>query len=148
MSSYRQVIYHIVFATIQRQPTINEQHCQELYRYIGGVIVKRNSIPLEINGVSDHIHILSDLNPSISLANFVKELKVASNAWMKQSGKFPLFVGWQEGYGAFTYSLREKPALIHYVQNQKIHHNTESLEEEYKRLLKEHEIRYDDRYLF
>ena len=148
MSSYRRVIYHIVFATTQRQPTINEQHCQELYRYIGGVIVKRNSIPYEVNGVGDHIHILSDLNPSISLANFVKEIKVASNAWMRQSGKFPLFAGWQEGYSAFTYSLHEKTALIRYVQNQKIHHNTESLVEEYKRLLKEHEIHYDDRYLF
>ncbi|HEY5749650.1 MAG TPA: transposase [Chryseolinea sp.] len=148
MSSYRRVIYHIVFATIHRQSTINEQHCQELYRYIGGVIVKRNCIPYEINGVGDHIHILSDLNPTISLANFIKEIKVSSNSWMKQSGKFPLFDGWQEGYSAFTYSLREKPTLIRYVQNQKIHHNTESLEEEYKRLLKEHEIRYDDRYLF
>ncbi|AYB29314.1 transposase [Chryseolinea soli] len=148
MSSYRRVIYHIVFATINRQPTISEQHCQELYRYIGGVIAKRNSIPYEINGVGDHIHILSDLNPSISLANFVKEIKIASNAWMKESGKFPLFDGWQEGYSAFTYSLREKSTLVRYVLNQKVHHNTESLEEEYKRLLKEHQIRYDDRYLF
>jgi hypothetical protein len=31
---------------------------------------------------------------------------------MKASGKFPKFEGWQEGYGTFTYSIREKDMII------------------------------------
>jgi REP element-mobilizing transposase RayT len=38
-----------------------------------------------INGIEDHIHILSDLHPSIALADFIKDIKVSSSKWMKES---------------------------------------------------------------
>jgi REP element-mobilizing transposase RayT len=41
----------------------------------------------QINGVEDHVHILSDLHPSVSLADYVKTIKVASSVWMKESGR-------------------------------------------------------------
>lgn len=147
MNSYRQIIYHIIFLTKKRKPSIEERYCHDLYRYIGGIIKKRNSIHYEINGAADHIHILSDLHPAIALADLIKEIKLATSGWLKQSGKFPHFDGWQQGYAAFTYSIKEKPILLRYVQNQKTHHHTEPLEAELKRLLKEHEIEYDERYL-
>lgn len=148
MSSYRQILYHILFATDQRKPTLDERYCSDLYQYICGIAKHRNTRIYQINGVADHIHILCDLHPSISLGNFVKEIKVATNAWMKTSGKFSIFEGWQDGYGAFTYSYKEKSILIRYIKNQKTHHDIESLEEEYRRLLKENGVAYDERYLF
>lgn len=72
--SYRQIIYQIVFATKNREKTITNEHCDELYKYIWGVIKKRNGTLFRINGIEDHIHILSDLHPSISLADYVKEI--------------------------------------------------------------------------
>ncbi len=72
-----------------------------------------------INGIEDHIHIFSDLHPSISLADYVKDIKVASSLWMKESGKFPEFNGWQDGYGAFTYSISEKDRVINYIKKSK-----------------------------
>jgi putative transposase len=65
---------------------------------------------------------------------------------MKESGKFPAFAGWQEGYGAFTYSAKEKDIIINYVKNQKEHHKTESFHDEFKRLLTENEIEFDEKY--
>ena len=59
-----------------------------------------------------------------------------------------MFDGWQDGYGAFTYSIREKETLIQYVKNQKEHHRKETFEEEFRRLLIEHGIEFDERYLF
>jgi REP element-mobilizing transposase RayT len=97
--------------------------------------------------VEDHIHILSDLHPSISLSDYVKDIKVASSTWMKGHNKFPNFRGWQAGYGAFTYSIREKDILINYVRNQKEHHRSESSHDEYKRLVIENGIEFDERYL-
>ncbi len=58
--------------------------------------------------MEDHIHIMSDLHPSVSLSDYIKDIKVASNVWMKESGKFPAFEGWQDGYGAFTYRSEKK----------------------------------------
>ncbi|MFT4156005.1 hypothetical protein [Parafilimonas sp.] len=47
-------------------------------------------------------------------ADYIKDIKVASNGWMKSSGLFPDFEGWQDSYGAFTYSIKEKDVIINY----------------------------------
>jgi REP element-mobilizing transposase RayT len=97
--------------------------------------------------MEDHIHIMSDLHPTICLSDFIKDIKVSSNRWMKESGKFPSFESWQEGYAAFTYSTNEKDRIIQYIKNQKEHHKTETFEAEYKRLLIENGIEFDAKYL-
>lgn len=38
MSSYRQILYQLVFVTKNRESAIAEDHCEELYKYISGVI--------------------------------------------------------------------------------------------------------------
>jgi len=45
----------------------------------------------------DHIHTFSDLHPSVSMSDYVKKIKVASSIWMKESGYFKHFSGWQDG---------------------------------------------------
>ncbi|HYF70996.1 MAG TPA: IS200/IS605 family transposase [Ohtaekwangia sp.] len=147
MSSYRQITYQLVFGTKRREPTICEDHCQELYNYISGIVKNKGCNLYRVNGVADHLHIFSDLHPSISLSSYVKDIKVATSMWMKDSGKFPQFIGWQDGYGAFTYSIREKELLINYVKNQKEHHKSETFFDEYKRLLIENGITFDEKYL-
>jgi REP element-mobilizing transposase RayT len=147
MSTYRQIYYQIVFSTRMREMTINETHEQELYKYIWGIINNHKCKLYRINSMPDHIHIFSDLHPSLSLSDFVKDIKVASSLWMKESGKFPSFTNWQEGYGAFTYSQKEKDRVIDYIKNQKQHHAKENFFDEYKRLLKEFEIEFDEKYL-
>lgn len=66
---------------------------------------------------------------------------------MKNNGKFPLFSGWQDGYGAFTYSIRKKDMIVDYIKNQKEHHRHETFRDEYKRLLEEQGIEFDEKYL-
>ncbi|GHV58168.1 hypothetical protein FACS1894182_09250 [Bacteroidia bacterium] len=97
MNSYRQILYHIVFCTHNRENTIPREHQEFLYKYIWGIIKKRNSVLYRINGTENHIHILSDLHPTVALSDYIKEIKIASNRWMKESGRFPLFMGWAQG---------------------------------------------------
>jgi len=148
MSSFRQVYYQVIFSTKNREHTIEEEHEHELYKYIWGIIKRHGCKLYRINSMPDHIHIFSDLHPSVCLSDYVKNIKVASNLWMKESGKFKLFQGWQEGYGAFTYSSRDKDMIINYIKKQKEHHRQETFYNEYKRLLKENEIDFDEKYLF
>jgi REP element-mobilizing transposase RayT len=147
MSSFRQIYYHVIFGTKCRRPSISERHCDELYAYITGIIKSRRCKPLIVNGVEDHIHILSDLHPCTALADYVKEIKVAASIWMKGSARFPGFTGWQDGYGAFTYSMNERDRVYEYVSNQKEHHKNENSYDEYKRILLENGIEFDERYL-
>ena len=145
--SHRQIFYQIVFSTKNREATIAEAHCEELYKFIWSIVKNHKCKLYRINGVEDHIHIFSDLNPSLSLADYVKDIKVASSIWMKECGKFPAFKGWQDGYGAFTYSIAQKNIIIEYIKNQKEHHRAERFYDEYKRLLIENGIEFDEKYL-
>jgi len=117
--------------------SISQDNVSTLYKYIWGIIKNKNGKLYRVNGMEDHIHILSDLHPSISLADYVKSIKVATSLWLKQSDYFPLFRGWSEGYAAFSYSFQEKDRIISYIKNQQEHHGKENTENEWKRLLKE-----------
>ena len=145
--SYRQIFYHIIFGTKNREATISETHETELHKYIWGIINEQKCKLYRINSMPDHIHIFSDLHPSICLSDYIKNIKVASNIWMKNSGKFPMFSGWQEAYAALTYSTRDKDMIIGYIKNQKEHHKKENFFDEYKRLLIENEIQFEEKYL-
>ena len=146
MSTYRQIFYQIIFATKNRQPTINPAYENELYKYILAIINNKKCKLYRINGMADHIHIFCDLHPSLSLSSYVKDIKIASNIWMKESGKFPNFQSWQEGYGAFTYNVKEKDIIIEYIKNQKEHHKTENFYSEFKRMIIKNRIEFDERY--
>jgi len=87
------------------------------------------------------------LHRTVALSGLVKDIKLATSDWIKRENVFPNFRGWQDGYSAFTYSIDAKNKLIQYVSNQVEHHKLKSFKEEYRDLLNEHGIEFDDRYL-
>ena len=145
--SYTQILYHIVLRTKYSEKTLAQQNISSLYKYIWGIIQNKKGKLYRINGMEDHIHILSDLHPSIALADYVKAIKVSTSLWLKQSGDFPEFKNWGEGYAAFTYSFKEKNILINYIKNQQEHHRKESFDDELRRLFREYGIKPDERFL-
>jgi REP element-mobilizing transposase RayT len=127
---------------------LREKYREKLYRYIGGIIRNNKCVLYKINGVEDHLHIATHLHPSVALSNLVKDVKVASSIWIKDNELFPGFVGWQNGYGAFTYSISDKEKVVNYINNQQDHHTKRSFKEEYIGFLKEHNIVFEEKYLF
>jgi putative transposase len=146
MSSFRQLLYHIVFRTKDSRPTIKPENAEQLYAYVTGIIKNKNSHLYRINGVPNHLHICTDIHPSIALADFVKDIKVYSSLWMKSSELFPDFNGWADGYAGLTCSFSDLMKVIEYIKNQKEHHRRTSFEEEYRKLLLESGITIDERY--
>ena len=146
MSSYRQILYHLIFRTKDSRRTLKVGHSRELYAYLMGILKNKNCFLYRINGMEDHLHILSDLHPTIALADFMRDLKTSSSIWLKQSGKFAEFEGWAEGYAALTYAWKDKDMIINYIKNQQEHHKHESFEDELRRLLEEHGVKIDDKY--
>jgi REP element-mobilizing transposase RayT len=117
-----------------------------LCSYINGIIRNKNSHLYRINGTSDHLHILTDLHPSLALADFMRDLKVSTSMWMKNNNLFPMFEGWAEGYGSFTCSYMDMGRIIDYIKLQQEHHKEKTFEQEYRSLLMEYGITIDDRY--
>lgn len=117
------------------------------YSNIWGILKSKKCHLYRINGIEDHIHIVCAIHPSISLSSLIKDIKLASSKHIKQKGLFLNFDGWQEGYGAFTYNIKEKNNLIEYVKNQKEHHKNISYKDEFIKLLKENEVDFNEKYL-
>ena len=146
MSTYTQILYQLVFSTKHRNPTLVKEHRRDLYKCMWGILNNKNCAIYQIGGVEDHTHIVFDLHPSIALANLVKDIKLGATSFIKEKEIFPDFQGWQDGYGAFTYSIDAKKSLVNYVMNQEEHHKTQSSIDELRQLLNEFDIPFDERY--
>ena len=119
----------------------------QLFKYIWGIIAKKNCHPYFINGVEDHLHIATHIHPMIALAPLLKDIKLASSSFISDNSLLKNFGGWQDGYAAFTCSYQDKEKLIDYIRNQEAHHKTVSFKEELIALLKEHGVEYNEKYL-
>jgi putative transposase len=116
MSTYTQILYQIVFSTKKRERTLIKDNRKELFTYIWGILQNKKCHLYRINGVEDHLHIVTHLHPTVALSGLIKDIKVASSGYIKEKALFPDFSAWQEGYGAFTYSIKDKDRLIDICQ--------------------------------
>lgn len=78
----------------------------------------------------------------------VKDIKLSCSDMVKSEKIFPNFREWQDRYGVFTYLIKSKGSLIEYMKRQKEHHREISFREEYIKLLLEHGVEHNEKYLF
>lgn len=128
-------LFHIVINTLGREMTIPDDTAEHLYRYITAIVKNKNCIMFRINGIGNHIHILVGLSPTVALSELVRDVKQGSSKWAKQQDYFPKFKGWGKEYGAFSCSVRDKDAIISYINNQRIHHRQKSFDQEYQSMI-------------
>jgi len=119
MSTYTQILYQIVFGTKDNEQTMVDSGQKTLYKYIWGILKNKKCHLYRINGMEDHIHIVTHIHPTVALSSLIKDIKIALSEYIKMENLFPNFKGWQNGYGASTYSITAKYNLIEYVKNQK-----------------------------
>jgi len=147
--SLAETYFHIVFSTKDRVPFLRDRALRsELHTYLGGTCRNLQSPSLIVGGVEDHIHILCRFGRTITTADLLKALKKESSKWIK--GKDPSLGDfyWQSGYGVFSTEESRIPELRRYIATQEEHHRTESFKDEFRRLLKECNAEYDERYVW
>jgi REP element-mobilizing transposase RayT len=147
-NTYSQIHIQAVFAVQNRECIIRNSWKEELYKYISGIVQSNNHKILSINGMPDHIHILFGLRPSKSIADLMQDVKGSSSKWINNKKLVHSKFSWQEGYGAFSYSKADVPAIIQYIINQTDHHKRKTFSEEYYEMLQEFEVDFDDRFIF
>ncbi len=146
--SLAQIYLHIVFSTKNHYPFLEGSVDDELYAYIGASIKRLGGIPLSINGTDNHIHILTAFPRTITVADFLKDVKANSSRWLKRKGEQYRDFEWQDGYGVFSVSSSKKQVVVDYIVKQKEHHKQVSFKDEFLRFLKEYGIDYDERYVW
>jgi REP element-mobilizing transposase RayT len=88
------------------------------------------------------------MSDKVSLEDLVGKLKRESSGWIRTKGEGFGEFNWQNGYGAFSVSAAEIELLKHYIQHQHRHHSNLLFEDEYKRMLNEYALEYDEKYLW
>lgn len=119
--SYWRLHYHLVWATKNREPLIDEAKevaiAESLQATCSRLGVKVHAVGI----VPDHCHLAVSVPPTLTLVDVVRQLKGASSraATVATGETF----SWQSEYGALTFSDHGLNDLITYVQNQKQHHS-------------------------
>lgn len=144
--TYTNLLFHFVFSTKDRMELINDETKSELYAYLGGLTKELKGKSLAINGMPEHIHLLVSLPPTVSISDAMQFLKANSSRWMRE--RFNIEFSWQIGYGAFSVSRSQVDAVVKYIQNQEEHHKKFDFREEFLKLLKSHEVEFDEKYLW
>lgn len=146
--SLSKLFVHIVFHTKNNKFKIHLKDRKALYAYIGAIIKDNGSIPIIINGVEDHVHVLCVMSKNIALAKLVEEIKRHSSRWIKTLGSRYINFAWQGGYGGFSVSPSLHKKVKEYIINQELHHKKMSFQKEYLQFLDEYEVDYDEKYLW
>jgi len=147
--SLANVLLHIVFSTKERRALFQNRDLRdEMHRYLAGVSAKLSCPAIIVGGATDHVHLLANQSRTITLADWVKELKRVSSLWAKEkSPEWGLFQ-WQAGYGAFSVSQSQRGRVEQYIRSQEEHHQRFSFQDEFRRLLKKHEIAFDEQHVW
>ncbi len=146
--SLSKLFVHAVFHTKYNAPLIRPETEKELYAYMASILKDNQCIPIIINGVEDHIHLLFVLSKNIAFSKIMEEVKRHSSRWIKTKSSVYKDFAWQGGYGGFSVSPSIHDKTKQYIHNQKEHHKKLSFREEYLLLLKEYGIDYNKDYLW
>jgi putative transposase len=146
--TYTHLLIHVVFSTEERAPLIASEMRGELFAYVGGTIREMGAVLVTMNSVPDHMHLLVSMSASLSVADLVRAIKANSSRWIHERWPERRKFAWQQGYGAFSVSESATPQVKSYIMAQEEHHRTLPFEDEFRVLLKKHNIAFDERYLW
>jgi REP element-mobilizing transposase RayT len=146
--TYSQILLHVVFSTKQRRPWLTPEVTTRLYPYLGGVVRGNKGTLLAVGGVDDHVHLYLRWCTDEALSDLMRVLKSDSSKWIHD--KFPKLsrFAWQTGYAAFSVSKSQEGAVKKYIAGQAAHHRRVDFKSELLKLLRAHEIEFDERFVF
>ena len=143
--TYAQNAIHVVFSTKDRRKIISKELQPRMWAYAASVCKNDGMFVHALGGTDDHMHLLIDIPPPLSLAKAVLAIKSNSSRWANEDGqKF----AWQQGYGAFSVSASNVAAVVRYIQTQELHHRRMTFEQEFLAILKKHNVEFDAKFVF
>jgi putative transposase len=141
--TYSICLIHYVFSTKDRLPLINPRIQEPLWACIVHIGTEHKLRVLAVGGTEDHVHILTDLPPILSVAKAVQLIKGGSSRWINQQFGCESQFAWQEGYGAFSVGRSQVPDTVAYIKRQEVHHSRWDFQDEYRSFLDRNAIQFD-----
>lgn len=94
------------------------------------------------------MHVMSYISKKVAPVHVIETVKKESSKFVKTLGYDLKEFSWQTGYALFGVSQSHVDTLRWYIQQQEEHHKVESFQDEYRRLLTDAGIEFDENYLW
>ena len=147
-NTYTQIHIQCKFAVKYRLAMIGNIWKERLHQYITGIIQNHGHKMIAINTMPDHLHMFYGMRPNQSISDLMQIVKGGSSEWINLKKITPTTFRWQSGFGAFSYDKGQINKIATYIENQEMHHQKKPFLTEYREILKEFGVEYDERYLF
>ena len=121
-NNYTQLYVHCVWSTWKRLPLITTDIQNIVYAAITKQCQDLGCTVIAINGVTDHVHLLTRFPTTLKISELVGKAKGSSSHLINHKIKPDSYFRWQSGYGVFTVSHRGVDNVTNYIKNQQIHH--------------------------
>lgn len=109
--------YQIVLRVAEDANLIEESWRLTFYKYLANCVRICGGSVDTIGGAPDSVHLLIALPSSKALAQFLRELKLLSQTWVRRKMQIPNFA-WRGGSEAFTVSPTQRERVKTYIQRQ------------------------------
>jgi putative transposase len=119
---FHELCYHFVWATHSRDPHPHRSFRAEFLSILNEEVKKRGGQPIRHNAMPDHVHLLVRLPPTVSVSEFIGQVKGATAYRVNHELQPKFKLRWQEGYGVLTLRNDEIPKVSRYIDNQEQHH--------------------------
>lgn len=146
--SLTQLAVHLVFSTRNREPFLEATIRPRVHGYLSTVLRNLESPWVVAGGVADHVHLLFELPKTRIPTEVVAVVKRESSKFVKTLDPGLEKFQWQRGYGMFAVSPTHRDRVEAYIRNQEEHHRKRTFQEEYRAMLEQAGISYDERYVW
>ncbi len=119
-----------------------------MHAMLGGISRRLGCPSIIAGGTDDHIHQLIRLSRTIAQSEWIKEIKRESTLWIKRSDPRLNKFAWQAGFGMFSVSPKDLDVVRQYIASQKEHHRKFTFQDEFRALLKQYGLEWDERYVW
>jgi putative transposase len=117
-----EVYLHMVWATYRRLPLIIPEIESEVHGLLAGEARRLRCEVLAVGGTADHVHVALTLPSTVSVSRLAQQLKGVSSTRVRQQIAAGATFGWQDNYGAFSFSRSHRDRVVAYIRDQKRRH--------------------------
>ncbi len=108
---------------------------QKIFDHIKENAKKKDIHILQINGYLEHVHCIISLNSDQDICTVMNLIKGESSHWVNKNKLIQTKFGWQDDYYAASVGEYHLPRLIRYIKNQDSHHQKQSFQKEYDKMV-------------
>jgi putative transposase len=133
---YSEINLHLTWHAKQSLPLLTPAVEPIAHRLLKKRVIETPGVFLhEIGGTETHVHLAVTIPPTLTISDWIGELKGGSSHDVNQQmGLRSKVLQWQPGYGVVSFGSKDLPWVKEYIRNQREHHQRGSASERLERI--------------